>query len=458
MKGRLQKILSILLYSLPIVFFIVCYFLIITSGEDIFQGANTTPNVIGDSIDAFHHSSRLADMYAWSVINFFDYSFQFGPDIIFRIIDVLAATGILYMMSYIVLQRRPRLNLKDAAIFNLSFLFLFLTQHGYTLYAGFSAIHNYLFISFFTLLFLIFYIRDLWGRPVNPSPIFMLILGFVFGFASNVTSIVFLLSLVLYALYLKLKKQKLKIKEFVFSWRGASILGIIIALILIYVVGNGLSDYEATSDYIVTYDYLPLANVFSDPINSIERIFIHIGKNFGRFILPFLVVGVPTIIAIFIYKRNNLLKRPSFSTGDRNFIIASIIFIILHILVFSQLIYPTRLVLPAYLLMVAVFLFVLFHFFTRFKYKRYFAYFTPLLIILSLTLVVIRSFFAIDYRNKVLPILNEIKNTNQTSYCVERKDISSKSLPYLHLGQDDLLTDWALPETIYDKSVTICDN
>ena len=461
MKAR--RILSILLYSLPILFFIVCYFLIITSGEDIFQGAGSTPNIIGDSIDAFHHSSRLADMYTWSIINFFDYSFSFGPDTIFRLIDVFAAVGILYMVTYIALKHRPKLCLKDASVFGLSFLFVFLTWHGYTLYSGFSAIHNYLFIAFFTLLFLIFYIRELWGRPACPLKnkklfaVLMFILGFIFGFASNVTSIVFLLALAVYAIYLKIKKQKLRLKEFFLSWRGASILGILIAIALIYIVGNGLSDYEATSDYVVTYDYLPLSDIFANIPDAIRRIFLHNVKNFGRFIVPFVIAIVPLLVTIFIATKQKLIKLAKFTANEKNFLVAAFSFIILHILIFSQLEYPTRLVLPAYLLAIAVFLFIAKHYLEKLKTRILPFVLASIIIILSSGLIVVRTYFAIDYRNKTLPALEVIKDSDSPSLCLDKNTITSKSIPLIHLGQDSLLAEWALPETIYNKSVTICD-
>ncbi len=465
MSKRLEKIISIALYSLPAIFFIVCYFLIITSGEDILQGAETTPDVIGDGVAAFNHSSRLADMYAWSVINFFNYSFKFGPDTFFRLIDVFAALSLFYIITYIALKRRPKLTIKDASIFNLSFLFVFLTQHGYTLYSGFSAIHNYLFIAFFTLLFAVFFIRDLWGRHACPFKnkslqklfhFFMFILGFIFGFSSNVTSIVFLLTIIVYIIYLVIKKEKLKIKEFIFSWRGASILGILLALALIYLVGNGLSDYEASSDYVVTYDFLPISDIFGNPLNSIKRVIIHNFKNFGRFVIPFIIALVPTLIAYFTLKKKKLLGPTKFNKYDKRFIFLIITFVVLHILIFSQIAYPTRLVLPAYLLAIAVFLFILLRLINPKSFQIH-IFITPLLLILSLAILVIRTYFTLDYRAKVLPTLESIRTSSENSLCIPKAIVDSKNLPIIHLGQDGFLAEWAIPQTVYNKTVTICE-
>lgn len=465
MSDRLKKLFSVLLYLLPIIFFFVCYFLIITSGEDVLQGAETTPDVIGDGVAAFNHSSRLADMYAWSVINFFNYSFQFGPDTIFRLIDVFAAISIIYMITYIALKHRPRLNLKDASIFNLSFLFIFLTQHGYTLYSGFSAIHNYLFIAFFTLLLLVFYVRDLWGKEACPFknkiakkcfPLLMFILGFISGFASNITSIVFLLTLVVYVVYLIVKKKKINIKSFIISWRGASVLGLLVSIALIYLAGNGLSDYETSADYVVTYDYLPIADIFTNPLDSIKRIIIHNFKNFGRFVVPFIIATIPVVISYFTLKNKKLQNSIKLSIQDKNFLFAAISFIVLHILVFSQIAYPTRLVLPAYLLAIAVFLFITIRIIVP-KKTRIFVYLAPLLLIPSLAVVTTRTYFAIDYREKALPALESIRTSTEESLCIPKAIVDSKNLPVVHLGQDGFLAEWAVPQTVYGKTVTICE-
>ena len=102
----MRKILTGALFILPVVFFGVCYFLMTVWGEDIIQGAGTTPDVWNDIKGAFMHNSRLSDMYAWTVINFFDFQYSFGVDTIFRLIDVVMAAGIFYLMTSMMLGRR----------------------------------------------------------------------------------------------------------------------------------------------------------------------------------------------------------------------------------------------------------------------------------------------------------------------------------------------------------------
>lgn len=455
----------------------ICYFVIITSGEDIWQGAASQVDIIGDSLAAFNHSVRLADMFAWSIINFFDYSYHFGPDTILRLVDVFAAFSIFYMATYIVLRRRPRLKLADATVFCGIFLAVFLTSNGLTLYAGFSKIHNYLFITFFSLVFGIFYLRDLWGREAPKTklfPLIMLVLGFLFGFASNVTAIVFLIALAIYGLYIHSKSGLYK---FIFSWRFMGVIGILLSIALMYLVGNGLGDYDTNPAYLTVCDYVPLAEIFENFGASFPRLIWHNVYNFGRFLLPFLVATLP--VAIY-----GLLKhlKPNFKAlkPHKNFLVASLIFVFIHVFAMSQIIYPTRLVLPAYIFGFSIFFFVLKEIFVTAKVKdvvsekaaalkkvdfkkagtlasKTLKNVAVVFLILATAITVMRGYFAVTYVSRINAVLEEIKNTETEIYCVDLKTATAESLPYIHLGQEDFLVDWAMPQTIYQKTITYCE-
>ncbi|MBQ3325725.1 hypothetical protein IJG79_01065 [Candidatus Saccharibacteria bacterium] len=474
MDKRGKKIITALLYLVPVLFFVVSYFVIVTSGEDIWQGANSQIDIINDSIAAFKHSVRLADMYAWSVINVFDYIFSFGPDIIFRIIDVIAAGSIIYMATYIALQRRPRFCLRDASVFSLIFLMIFLTSNGLTLYAGFSKIHNYLFITFFTALFGIVYLRDLWGRKMPEKwwfATFMMLLGFVFGFASNVTAIVFIITVFVYGIFRFVGSRSSRqsradfyqsLKRFFLSWRFAGIMGILAAILLMYAVGNGLGDYETSEVYRTTMDYLSFKDIWLDIPGAVLRIVKHNVYNFGRFILPFIVMSLPVTGMIILGRKAQKKKSSIFSFNDKKYLFAVLAFIIIHIIAMSQIYYPTRLVLPAFILAVAVFIWVarkLISVYTAdfWNHQKGFINLSVIaLVFASLITLGLRTFFAVSYVAKSIPILERIKNSEEQVVCVEWSEIKSPSLPYIHMGQEEFLVDWAMPQTIYDKTIVEC--
>ncbi|MBR3257092.1 hypothetical protein IKG02_02305 [Candidatus Saccharibacteria bacterium] len=520
---KLRKFLTFLLYSLPVAFFVVCYFLIVTSGEDIFQGANSAPNIIKDSFHAFYHSARLADMFAWSVINFFDYTFSFGFDTVFRLLDVFVAFLTFYMATFCVLGRRPAFRLKDALVFNLLFLSVMLTSNGPTIYSGFSKIHNYLFISFFSFLFFIPLLRRLQGRPFLIKNLYLRNLGFflvsfLFGFSSNVSGIVVLVALPVYILYEKLQKKPVPLKPFLKNYGASMLLGILLSLFIIYILGPGLADYSSSPAYLIVCDYLPLEELFSSPLPSLVRIIKHNIYNFGKFFFPFAVVSVP----IFIVLRREIKSFKShFSSHELNFLSASLIFVVLHILALSQIFYPTRLLFPLHLFFSSVYFFVVFRLFCGYfsgtknphslerkptasnlsSFSRHslsnprnlkiFAISTCL--VLSVAVLSVRTAFAVEYLRQVKPTFDEIKNLSSASasvssnssippdfsalstssnsstsldlsnpstpsdFCVPSSIYRSRNLPYFHLGQEDFLVDWALPETIYGVPVTFCN-
>ena len=81
----MKKFLTCLLYGLPVIFFGVCYFLMTVWGEDIIQGQGRHQTSGTISWGRSGINSRLSDMYAWTVINFFDFQYGFGVDTVFRL-------------------------------------------------------------------------------------------------------------------------------------------------------------------------------------------------------------------------------------------------------------------------------------------------------------------------------------------------------------------------------------
>ncbi|MBR5939200.1 hypothetical protein IKZ77_01450, partial [Candidatus Saccharibacteria bacterium] len=207
-NSKLNKILPILIYLVPIFFFIISYFLTTTSGEDIHQGANNfrfTTNIdpLNDAASAFNYNSRITDMYAWSVIDFYDYQFRFGPDIIFRLLDIILASAVFCFATYVILNRKPKLTLKDASIFCALFLFLIVTPFGRAFYNEFSMIHNYVPLALITIVFAIPYLKLAQKNSINHPILFNALLpifGLYFGMAATITPLAFLSTVIIYCI------------------------------------------------------------------------------------------------------------------------------------------------------------------------------------------------------------------------------------------------------------------
>lgn len=460
-KEKVKQGLVWVLYGLPVVFFVVCYFLIVTSGEDIYQGAGQEVDIIGDAVAAFQHSARLADMWAWSIINLFDYTFKFGMDTVVRILDVAVAWAIFYLNTAVALGRKPKARLGDAAVFAALWLTVFLTPNGYILYAGFSAIHNYLFICFFSTLYLGVVLRAILGRELMiknkwVTGVVMGILGFIFGFASNTTAVVFLFAMALYLGWKKYKKEKIRFS----AWFGASLVGITAAIGLIYGVGPGLGDYTTSAYYLNSYDYLAFSEIFADLSGSAGRILGHIAVNLGRFFAPFVAVGA----GVFLYawakvgSAGKVTRALKFSKRERDALLAIGLFCVMHVLVFSQMRYPTRVVLPAYLLGAAGMWFVVRRAVSGLGLAtgRAKLAVAGVMVALMIGLVGGRTALAIEYLTRVKPLLEQVRNAEETELCLGETETDSKLLPFIYLGQDRFLVEWATPEKIYGKDVYLC--
>lgn len=429
--------------------------MIITSGEDIYQGANTTPDIIGDSIAAFNYNARLSDMYAWSVINFFDYKYSFGIDTIFRLLDVAMSMGIIYLMTYFALGHKPRLKISDATWFLFCFVMIFLTPHGRTLYAGFSVIHNYLIITLSTLVFLLPFIRLARNQTMRNRAwvtLYILAIGFVFGFSSNLTPIAFLITYAIVRTY-SIVKHHSKIHK----WEIAGITGTLIGMSIQYFLGPGVTSY-INGDYSTTYDYISIEKIFSEPLASIVSLGKHAIINYGRVLLPLLLVFIACFTAYLIARKVKQQKLATciISKQDNTVLCLGILFVVIHTAIASQIEFPLRVIIPAYTVGVVCLAITLRNMLSQLD-KHFEIAFTCTMLLVSAVIVVTRLALAMSYSQKVQLVLDYVKHHPQQTLCIPRESIVSPTIPLIYLGQEPILADWAMPETIYGKTITYCD-
>lgn len=414
------------------------------------------PNVLGDAIAAFHYNSRLSDMYAWSVINFFDYQYSFGIDTIFRLVDVVMGAGIIYGMSYLILGRKPRLKIEDAKWTLLSFVLIFLTQHGRTLYAGFSVAHNYLIITLTTVIFAIPYVKLALGKPSYDGILKclgMAIMGFVFGFSSNITPIAFVMTYIIYKIFVSVK-HSLSIK----AWEIFGLLGVLAAIALAYIFGPGVSSY-ANGSYAQTYDYITISQLLSTPLDGIIKITKHVIANFGRVFLPptaACLIPFVIVVCLRLKKKSAASLLPKDNTSQI-ILTLTLLFAVIHIAISSQIRFPLRIALPAYIACTVAAL-VLIKYWLSIINKRWLDNLVlAATIIAAAGLLVTRASLAIQYRQQTNQIFEKIRHTESNELCIPRSDVHSKTVRMIYLGQEDMLAEWAMPEYIYGRKITFCE-
>ena len=460
-RGIVLKAITTALFVVPALFFVSVYFLQVVSSEDIYQGAGQPVSIVADASSAFHWSARFGDVYAWSVINFFDYKYEFGVDTVFRVLDVALAVGVFYLITTMVAGRRPRWEIRDALIFCTSFLVVFLSDYSRPILSSFSQIHNYLFIAVFSLLFLLPFVRQLRGGNFSSSlrnRLLMLVVGFLFAFSSNVTPVAFLVTAILVIAYdrLVLKKQIHFGKALFYSWQFFAMVGVLVALILMYGIGPGFSSY--THGYIGTY--VPIADLITSPAKSGVALISNMVHNVQSVTPELMLMALVVLFEFVIYRKRLIVKRDAPMAGVR-FSAVCLVFFVANILTVSQIdVFGTgmsRILLPAYMCAVVCVLF------TVNRLLQIVAIQKKTLVSVAVFAALFAGIITLDvgagmvqHRQEVTVVLDRIKYTQGEKVCVTPSDNPSAKSPILKYYQRELFVDWAMPETIYGKQVDWC--
>lgn len=456
-----------LLVGLPVVFFIVSYFLITVSGEDIFQGAGTMPEVWKDLQEAFLHNARIPDMYAWAVINFFDYQYSFGIDTIFRLVDVMLGVGMLVLMTRVAVGKswgmrkkgeQKGMTLGTAMLWALAFVMIFLTPHGRVLYAGFSAIHNYLLIVMISLGFGWWYLK--WARGDEDHErwwkvALMFGFGVVFGLSSNLTPIAFLITVIcLTGVEVIHKRKVVKVFRKLPKWGIAGVIGVVLGMGVAYIYGPGVSGY-LDSGYTEEYDYISFNDLVKEPGRSAVSLAKHTVRNFARVLGP--VLGVLAVVAAVAWlTRRDKVKWWPEEKGTRRILKGLIVFVIVHMAIAAQLDAPLRILLPAYIGAVMVLMIFAREWLAGWS-VRWEVCAGLGLVVVMLGVVGMRTMLAVEYREKAGRVLEKIRVAEGEVVCVTREEVRSRVLPVVYLGQEDMLADWAMPAKVYGKEVIWCE-
>lgn len=414
-------------------------------------------------------------MYAWTVINFFDFQYGFGVDTVFRLIDVVMATGIIYLLTSLILGRWPKLKLKDSLVFALCFLVIFVTPHGYTLYRGFSVIHNYLIIGLATVAFGLPFVRSLAGQKVPKiyqKWWFALIIGLIFGMSSNITPITFLICFVLVKLWQmwQFNRKKSEISEKsegeagkvawkIPAWQGWMLAGMVITVAVAYIFGAGVSTYANNPVYTETYDYLAFSEILTNFGGSLVRVVKHIVVNFGYSFG--LILGMAVILGGLAWVTSKVQGRkfrilPT-SSSECGVVVGCVVFATIYLLCGSQIMLPVRLALPAYLALVVALGVLVYDWWIRSELTENVAI-GVLMAVLMVAMVIIKADFALEYRAQMAQVLTAIEAAPDEVVCISPEIARPKKLPFINLGQDETFAEWALLYmTVYGKEVRVCE-
>ncbi len=445
-----EKICSVILYLLPALFLAACYFLMTVTGEDLLQGAGLKGQYLYRAKNAFEYNARLSDMYAWGIIGAFDYIYSFGLDTVFRALDVLMGIGIVYIISYIGIGRRLKLCIGDALVFNTVFCAVFLDKNCESLYIAFSHIHNYLIIGIFTMIFYIPFARKAQGVVLPDGLCFKLgimLLGFLFGFSSNITPIVFLISfficMLIWLINVICNKTKINFKKIITSWETFAVLGVVFACILMYGIGKGFSTY-INEGYINATDYISFNNIFSAPKYYIPKVLNHIYENFYEMFPCIALLLIALIVEAALYGKN---KQNDRSRAGIIFVSCSMLFVVLHILAMSQIriVLIARLAMPAYFVALSAICFSVIDLIKQVDLnKACICLYSIALIILSGTMVFDVAGHRYEYNRRIGEVVEAISKTENDFYYIPYTKNHIEKSEIFGFNQYGFVQDWVV--------------
>lgn len=299
-----KKILAVLLFCLPCIFFVLAYLTMSMSGEDVAQ-ANMSSGKDFPSLIAwvYHYIPRIGEFVTWPVATGLTYQTSFGFDLFVRMVDMVAVLSIVYLLTCLALRRKLKIALLDAGIFNTVFLLLTVMPQlispyfGNPFLSGFSFIHNYVLMSLIAILFTIPFIAPFLGIEkqfgVLRNSFSIFVLGFLFAISTELLPVCFIGVLILYCLYIRLVLHK---KIQIEKWQRFAVVGIIAGLAFFY-LGGGLSARTGFT-YAETYDYISLSSIFTAPRHFIVTFLLHFVNNI-KYLIP---IASFSLLAITTYR------------------------------------------------------------------------------------------------------------------------------------------------------------
>ena len=349
------KILAAILYGLPCVFFMIAYLLMTMSGEDVAQAnMSLEKNSIFDVIGwVYSYIPRIGEFITWPVATILSYQTAFGLDLLVRLIDVVAVVLVIYLLSFMILGRKPRLRLLDVGIFNSVFMLIVLIPQfisplfGNPFLSGFSFINNYATMSLIAILFVLPFIAGFLKIDselrIIKNPFIIFVLGFLFAISTELLPVSFIAVGVLYVLFERLiKHETIKFHK----WQVVGVVGILVGVAFFY-MGGGLSS-RTDYTYAETYNYIAPSLILSAPRYFIMTYLDHLIVNM-RYVLP--IIGF-SVLAMVTYKvkknRNNIHTIRLLALT----IVFSVIYVLGSSLIMLDDAIAVRLLLPCYLLLI----------------------------------------------------------------------------------------------------------
>jgi len=242
---------SLGVYALIGVFFIVLYWFMTMTGEDISQFADSSHQSPIEILQyTYSYLPRLGELYQHLVIRYYEPIARLNLSLIPRLADGIFAVAFLYVLTYLALLRRPRLEPRSALSSGIIFVLLTLTPANAIFLSRFSCLHNYvlgyLITAAFCIPFATFFLYDAKNKPKGTT-IYLFLSGILTGYSTEVSpAILFLLLGSIVAIRYGHTRR-------VHCWMIGGLSGLLTGVALFYATG-GLNS-RLGGPYAIAYDY-----------------------------------------------------------------------------------------------------------------------------------------------------------------------------------------------------------
>ena len=291
----LNKAICICGYLLVPIFFVSLYFLMTKTYEDFAQGNTDAGQSIFVVLDhVYHYLPRLGEFCAWVSSRFMTPQLSFGLDMVFRIITAVASSGLIYLATMFALGRKLKLQYKDVAIYLGIMFFLMISPFSEVFMYRFNYVSNYIFALLVTVGVLLLFRLNIkttkWLQILGSG-----LLGFLFGFSTEITPIAVLILLAIYVIY-KLYKKELNFRNLWNKYRLQvfTVLGVLFGLIFFYSGAGVKAKIGMGANYANIYEYVALTQLFDNFWNTLYILLQHTWYNFRYifFAVPLMLMYV----------------------------------------------------------------------------------------------------------------------------------------------------------------------
>lgn len=304
-KDNFKKWFCIIGYVMVPVFFVILYFLMTETYEDIMQGNSEASMSVGGIIDRiYNYIPRLGEFYQHIAVHYMTPQLTFGLDMVFRLITAAVASGTVYLSAIFVVGRKLKLDYKDVAICLCVLLCIMISIFSEAYTYRFSYANNYvlglLAAVAFILPFRLKMLGNKWWKLLSVA-----LLGFAFGISTELAPVAFLILAIVWV-GIELLRKRITWGDLFSTYRlqTTAMLGLVAGLAFFY-IGGGIG-MRTGGGYANVYDYVSPMGILKDPLTTAFKLVHHVWYNIRYIFFAIPLMGMFIFLEIVLFKKERV--------------------------------------------------------------------------------------------------------------------------------------------------------